>query len=353
MSDAASKIPVTVLTGYLGAGKTTLLNRILSENHGQKYAVIVNEFGEIGIDNDLIVGADEEVFEMNNGCVCCTVRGDLIRVVAGLMKRKGRFDAIIVETTGLADPGPVAQTFFIDDEVKAKAKLDSVTTVVDAKHVLLRLSDSKEAVEQIAFADQIVLNKVELVSDDDLRMIEARIRRLNPLAPIHRATRSNVPLDAILGRGSFDLDRILDLEPEFLNPAHGEDGHVHDEHCGHDHDHHDHHHHDHDHGNTAPRYDEDIKGVSLRLDPPVDANRITAWLNKLLADQGPDILRAKGIVDVKGESKRLVIQAVHMMLEGDLQREWKPGEDRYSRMVFIGRNLDEAKLKAGFEACAA
>ena len=350
-----TQTPVTVLTGYLGAGKTTLLNRILSEDHGKRYAVIVNEFGEIGIDNDLIVGADEEVFEMNNGCVCCTVRGDLIRVVAGLMKRKGRFDAIIVETTGLADPGPVAQTFFMDDEVKAKAKLDSVTTVVDAKHILLRLSDSKEAVEQIAFADQIVLNKVELVSEDDLRMIEARIRRLNPLAPIHRATRSNVPLDAILGRGSFDLGRILDLEPEFLNPAHGEDGHVHDEHCGHDHDHedHDHHHHDHGHGNTAPRYDEDIKGVSLRLDRPVDANKITAWLNKLLADQGPDILRAKGIVDVKGESKRLVFQAVHMMLEGDLQREWKPDEDRYSRMVFIGRNLDEAQLRAGFEACAA
>ncbi len=347
-----SQTPVTVLTGYLGAGKTTLLNRILSEDHGKRYAVIVNEFGEIGIDNDLIVGADEEVFEMNNGCVCCTVRGDLIRVLAGLMKRKGRFDAIIVETTGLADPGPVAQTFFADEEVKAKAKLDSVTTVVDAKHILLRLSDSKEASEQIAFADQIVLNKVDLVSDDDLRMIEARIRRLNPLAPIHRATRSNVPLDAILGRGGFDLDRILTLEPEFLNPAHGEHGHVHDEHCGHDHDHH-HHDHHHDHGNTAPRYDEDIKGVSLRLDKPVDGQKVTAWLNQVLADQGPDILRAKGIVDVQGESKRLVFQAVHMMLEGDLQRDWKPDEDRYSRMVFIGRNLDEAQLKAGFEACAA
>ena len=347
-----SQIPVTVLTGYLGAGKTTLLNRILSEDHGQRYAVIVNEFGEIGIDNDLIVGADEEVFEMNNGCVCCTVRGDLIRVVSGLMKRKGRFDAIIVETTGLADPGPVAQTFFADEEVKAKAKLDSVTTVVDAKHILLRLSDSKEAAEQIAFADQIVLNKVELVSPEDLRMIEARIRRLNPLAPIHRATRSNVPLTAILGRGGFDLDRILTLEPEFLNPAHGEHGHVHDEHCDHDgHDHHGHDHHGHAHASDI--HDDDIKGVSLRLDRAVDGTKVTAWLNKVLADQGPDILRAKGIVDVKGESKRLVFQAVHMMLEGDLQRDWKPEEERYSRMVFIGRNLDEAALKAGFEACAA
>jgi G3E family GTPase len=360
MSDIQSRTPVTVLTGYLGAGKTTLLNRILTEDHGKKYAVIVNEFGEIGIDNELIVGADEEVFEMNNGCVCCTVRGDLIRVVAGLMKRKGRFDAIIIETTGLADPGPVAQTFFVDDEIKAKARLDSVTTVVDAKHILLRLSDSKEAREQIAFADQIVLNKTDLVSDADLRMIEARIRRLNPLAPIHRAERSNVPLSAILGRGGFDLDRIVQLEPDFLGPAHGEAGHVHDEHCGHDHDHdhhgHDHHGHDHAHdhsGNVAATYDDDIKGVSLRLDRPVDAQAVTKWLNDLLAEQGPDILRAKGILDVKGEDKRLVFQAVHMILEGDLQRDWKPGEERYSRMVFIGRNLDEAKLKAGFEATAA
>jgi G3E family GTPase len=353
-----NQTPVTVLTGYLGAGKTTLLNRILTEDHGKKYAVIVNEFGEIGIDNDLVVGADEEVFEMNNGCVCCTVRGDLIRVVQGLMKRKGKFDAIIIETTGLADPGPVAQTFFVDDDVKAKSRLDSVTTVVDAKHILLRLSDSKVVREQIAFADQIVLNKTDLVSEDDLRMVESRIRRMNPLAPIHRAQRSNVPLEAILGKRSFDLDRIVELEPEFLNPAHGEPGHVHDEHCDHDHDH-DHHHHDHDHhhhdehGNTAQRHDDDIKGVALRLDKPVDGTLVTKWLNDLLQEQGPDILRAKGILDVKGEDKRLVFQAVHMILEGDLQREWKPDEARYSRMVFIGRNLDEEKLRKGFEATAA
>jgi G3E family GTPase len=353
MSDPQTQTPVTVLTGYLGAGKTTLLNRILTEDHGKKYAVIVNEFGEIGIDNELIVGADEEVFEMNNGCVCCTVRGDLIRVVSGLMKRKGRFDAIIIETTGLADPGPVAQTFFVDDEVKAKARLDSVTTVVDAKHILLRLSDSREAREQIAFADQIVLNKTDLVSEADLKMIEARIRRMNPLAPIHRAQRSNVPLSAILGRGGFDLERIVELEPDFLNPAHGEAGHVHDEHCGHDHGHDGHHHHDHGHDHGDHVHDDDIKGVSLRMDKPVDANAITKWLNDLLAEQGPDILRAKGIIAVKGEDKRLVFQAVHMILEGDLQREWRADEERYSRMVFIGRNLDEAKLKAGFEATAA
>jgi G3E family GTPase len=349
---ASVRTPVTVLTGYLGAGKTTLLNRILTEDHGKRYAVIVNEFGEIGIDNDLVVGADEEVFEMNNGCVCCTVRGDLIRVVQGLVKRQTRagagFDAIIIETTGLADPGPVAQTFFVDDDVKAKTRLDSVTTVVDAKHILLRLSDSREAREQIAFADQIVLNKTDLVSPDELKMIEARLHRLNPLAPIHRAERSNVALEAILGRGGFDLDRILDLEPEFLNAAHGEPGHVHDETCEHDHDHH---HHDHDHEDH--HHDDDIKGVALRLDRPVDSIKVTRWLNELLAQQGPDILRAKGILDVKGENRRLVFQAVHMILEGDLQRDWRDGDDRYSRMVFIGRNLDEAALKAGFEACAA
>jgi len=350
-----TQTPVTVLTGYLGAGKTTLLNRILSEDHGKRYAVIVNEFGEIGIDNDLIVGADEEVFEMNNGCVCCTVRGDLIRVLQGLMKRQasaGRgFDAIIIETTGLADPGPVAQTFFVDEDVKAKTRLDSVTTMVDAKHIFARLSDSREAREQIAFADQIVLNKTDLVPEDDLRMIEARLRRLNPLAPIHRAQRADVPLSAILGRGGFDLERIVELEPHFLSPghdgpAHGEPGHVHDEHCDHDHGHE--HAHDHDH-----HHDDDIKGVSLSLTRPVDSGKITRWLNDLLAEQGPNILRAKGILDVRGEERRLVFQAVHMILEGDLQRPWREDETRSSRMVFIGRDLDEAKLKAGFEACAA
>ncbi|MDO9431601.1 MAG: GTP-binding protein [Phenylobacterium sp.] len=357
MTFMTDKTPVTVLTGYLGAGKTTLLNRILTEDHGKKYAVIVNEFGEVGIDNDLIVGADEEVFEMNNGCVCCTVRGDLIRVLSGLMKRKGKFDAIIVETTGLADPGPVAQTFFVDDDVKARTQLDSVTTVVDAKHLPLRLADSREAVEQIAFADQIVLNKTDLVTEAELKSVEASIRRLNPLAPIYRAQRANVPLDAILGRGGFDLARIVEVQPEFLNPAHGEPGHVHDEDCDHDHDHHhhgdhDHHGHDHhDHQDHAAAAG--IRGISLTLNKPIHGQRVTAWLNKVLEEQGPDILRAKGILDVAGEERRLVFQAVHMILEGDFQGDWKEGDNRYSRLVFIGRNLDEAKLREGFEACAA
>src|SRR5918995_3231444 len=222
MSD---KVPVTVLTGYLGAGKTTLLNRILSEPHGQKFAVIVNEFGEIGIDNDLVVGADEEVFEMNNGCICCTVRGDLVRIIEGLMRRKGKFDGIIVETTGLADPAPVAQTFFVDENVGRKTKLDAVVTVADAMWLKDRLKDAPEAKNQIAFADVILLNKTDLVSPEDLQEIEARIRGINPYARLHRTERARIALPEVLERNAFDLDRILDIEPDFL--ASDEDGHGH------------------------------------------------------------------------------------------------------------------------------
>ena len=357
---ADARIPVTVLTGYLGAGKTTLLNRILTEDHGHRYAVIVNEFGEVGIDNDLVVDSDEEVFEMNNGCVCCTVRGDLIRILNGLMRRQaGRrgFDAIVIETTGLADPGPVAQTFFVDEDVKARTRLDSVTTVVDALNVRARLADSAEAREQVAFADVIVLNKTDLVSPAELAQVEAALRAMNPLAPVHRAVRSDVALDKVLGRGGFDLDRIVELEPDFLNPPHGEAGHVHDEHCGHDHHADDAHAHDEPHGHAGARghahADQDIRGVALTFDQPLDGRRVTAWLNGVLQEQGPDILRAKGILDVAGEDRRLVFQAVHMILEGDLQRPWRDDERRWSRMVFIGRHLDEAALRAGFEACAA
>lgn len=368
MSD---KIPVTVLTGYLGAGKTTLLNRILSEDHGHKFAVIVNEFGEIGIDNDLVVGADEEVFEMNNGCICCTVRGDLIRIIEGLMKRRDRFDAIIVETTGLADPGPVAQTFFVDDEVARRAKLDSIVTVVDARHLPARLKDSREAEEQLAFADVIVLNKTDLVSPAELADVEARIRAVNKYAPIHHATKCDVALDKVLDRGAFDLDRIVSLEPDFLkkNPAHGEPGHVHDEHCGHDHHDHDHghahHHHGHNpaHGEPGHVHDEHcghdhehdvtVKSVSLIADAPIDARKFDAWIGELLASQGQNILRSKGILDFKGADKRFVFQAVHMIKDGDFQRPWHDGEKHVSRLVFIGRDLDAAKLQQGFDACRA
>jgi G3E family GTPase len=356
MSDTLT--PVTVLTGYLGAGKTTLLNRILTEPHGKKYAVIINEFGEVGIDNELVVDADEEVFEMNNGCICCTVRGDLIRIIEGLWKRKDRFDGIIVETTGLADPGPVAQTFFVDDGVSRRTKLDSIVTVADARHLLLRLADSREAQEQIAFADVILLNKTDLVTPGELAIVERRIRSINTLAPIHRTEKCAIDLDKVLDRGAFDLQRILSVEPDFLkpNPAHGEAGHVHDEHC--DHDHHDHghdhgHDHHHHHHHDEPRHDNSVISHSFTLDKPLDTKKFDAWISDLLANQGTDILRAKGILDFRGENERFVFQAVHMIRDGDFQRPWKADEKRISRVVFIGRKLDEAKLKAGFEACLA
>lgn len=349
---ASDKIPVTVLTGYLGAGKTTLLNRILSENHGKKYAVIVNEFGEIGIDNDLVIGADEEVFEMNNGCVCCTVRGDLVRILEGLMRRKGKFDAIILETTGLADPAPVAQTFFVDEDVQTKARLDAVVTVADAKWLSDRLKDAPEAKNQIAFADVIVLNKTDLVSKPELAEVEARIRGINPYAKLHRTERCQVPLAAVLERNAFDLDRILEIEPDFLEADDGHDHHHHD----HDHDHgHDHHHdHGHHHGHGLKHYhDEDMQSLSLRSARPLDANKFMPWLQGLVARDGARILRSKGILAFKDDDDRYVFQGVHMMLEGDHQRAWKDGEPRESRVVFIGRDLPEQEIRDGFEKCIA
>jgi G3E family GTPase len=344
MSD---KVPVTVLTGYLGAGKTTLLNRILSEPHGKKFAVIVNEFGEIGIDNDLVVGADEEVFEMNNGCVCCTVRGDLVRIIDGLMRRKGKFDAIIVETTGLADPAPVAQTFFVDDNVGRKTKLDAVVTVADAKWLQERLKDAPEAKNQIAFADVILLNKTDLVPADELREVEGRIRGINPYAKVHRTERCRIPLPEVLGRNAFDLDRIIAIEPEFL----GGNGHDHDQ--GH-HDHHGDHHHDHHHDHELKHYhDEDMQSVALKTDKPLDPDKFFPWVQDLVAKEGPSILRCKGILAFKDDPDRFVFQGVHMILDGDHQRPWQDGEKRDSRIIFIGRNLPEEKIRQGFEACVA
>ncbi|MFT4121382.1 CobW family GTP-binding protein [Bradyrhizobium sp.] len=347
MSEAtAPKIPVTVLTGYLGAGKTTLLNRILSENHGKKYAVIVNEFGEIGIDNDLIIGADEEVFEMNNGCICCTVRGDLVRIMDGLMRRKGKFDAIIVETTGLADPAPVAQTFFVDEDVQKNARLDAVVTVADAKWLSDRLKDAPEAKNQIAFADVIVLNKTDLVSKPELAEVEARIRGINPYAKLHRTERCQVALADVLDRGAFDLDRILDIEPSFLEAD--DHDHDHDHHHHHDHDHH--HHHDHGHG-LKHYHDEDMQSLSLKTDKPLDPNVFMPWLQNLVQVEGQKILRSKGILAFHDDDDRYVFQGVHMMLEGNHQRKWKDGEPRESRLVFIGRELPEETIRKGFESC--
>ena len=354
MSD---KVPVTVLTGYLGAGKTTLLNRILSEPHGQKYAVIVNEFGEIGIDNDLVVGADEEIFEMNNGCICCTVRGDLVRIIDGLMRRKGKFDAIIVETTGLADPAPVAQTFFMDDNVGRKAKLDAVVTVADAKWLQDRLKDAPEAKNQIAFADVILLNKTDLVEPDALGEVEARIRGINPYAKLHKTERCRIALPEVLGRNAFDLDRIMEIEPEFL----GGDGHHHHHH-DHDHDHDHDHGHDHGHGHGHAHHhdgslkhyhDEEMQSVSLKTDQPLDPDKFFPWVQELVQIEGPNILRCKGILSFKDDDQRFVFQGVHMILDGDHQRPWKADEKRDSRIVFIGRNLPGKMITEGFESCIA
>ncbi|MCW5708502.1 GTP-binding protein [Shinella yambaruensis] len=362
-------IPVTVLTGYLGAGKTTLLNRILTDNHGKKYAVIVNEFGEIGIDNDLIVESDEEIYEMNNGCICCTVRGDLIRVVEGLMRRPGRFDAIIVETTGLADPVPVAQTFFMDDDVRQKTELDAVVALVDAKHLPLRLKDSREAEDQIAFADVVLINKTDLVSPEELARIEATVRVINPSARIHRTTRSEIDLSKVLDQGAFNLERALENDPHFLDHDHpdhvcGPDcGHDHHHH-GHDHDHdhhhhdHDHHHHDHDHDHhhhdhgVSPIHDVTVQSISLR-GGEMNPDRFFPWIQKITQTDGPNILRLKGIIAFAGDDERYVVQGVHMIVEGDHQRAWKDGETRESRLVFIGRDLDREKIERTFKACEA
>jgi G3E family GTPase len=349
MSD---KVPVTVLTGYLGAGKTTLLNRILSEPHGQKYAVIVNEFGEIGIDNDLVVGADEEVFEMNNGCICCTVRGDLVRIIDGLMRRKGKFDAIIVETTGLADPAPVAQTFFVDESVGRKTRLDAVVTVADAKWLKDQLKDAPEAKNQIAFADVIIINKTDLVSAAELAEVEGRIRAINRYAKVHKTERCAVPLREVLGRNAFDLDRILEIEPEFLETQE----HDHEHHHDHDHDHgHDGHAHAHRHHAAGLKHyhDEEMQSVALKIDQPLDPDKFFPWVQTLVQTEGQNILRCKGILSFKNDPKRFVFQGVHMILDGDHQREWKDDESRMSRIVFIGRKLSQESIRAGFESCLA
>lgn len=315
----STTIPVTVLTGYLGAGKTTLLNRLLTHEHGKKVAVIVNEFGEVGIDNQLVIDTDEEIFEMNNGCICCTVRGDLIRIIGNLLKRRHKFDHLVIETTGLADPAPVIQTFFVDEDMREEISLDAVVTVVDTKHIWQHW-DADEAQEQIAFADVILLNKIDLVTEEELKELEKRIQNINAMAKIYRTCKADVEMDAILGVKAFDLNRALEIDPEFLN----EDAHEHDE---------------------------SVYSIALVEAGEVDLNKLNQWVVNLLKTQGVNIFRMKGILNIAGEDERFVFQGVHMLYEGTRDRLWKPQETRKNELVFIGRNLDETQLREDFRAC--
>lgn len=441
------KVPVSILTGFLGSGKTTLLNRILSEEHGKRIAVIENEYGEVGIDQALVIDADEEIFEMSNGCICCTVRGDLIRVLGNLMKRRDKFDYVLVETTGLADPGPVAQTFFMDDEIREEFSLDGIVTLVDAAHIEQQLGRSDESTEQVAFADVLVLNKTDLVNGEELDSLEARLREMNRMARVVRSERANVSVDTVLNLGAFDLDQVLERRPTFLEPEYpfewtgvysldngryqlsladgpdpamslvavsdqgtddatlregaewcvrryaevpelvgpGEaiplDAHVNLElqssgrksfffevdtptqiglYAQH----------------TAEEFelqlmgadgatiepeiertwvaqhehDDEVGSIAIERDGDVDSVKLNAWLSELLRERGVDIFRMKGFISLAGEPRRFVFQGVHMLFDGQPDREWGDAPRR-NQLVFIGRNLDEANMREGFDAC--
>lgn len=325
-------IPVTVLTGFLGAGKTTLLNRLLRDAAGRRYAVIVNEYGELGIDGALVVGAEEEIHELNNGCVCCKLRGDLVRVASSLVRRPGGFDGILIETTGLADPAPVVQTFYFDDLLRQHTRLDSVICVADARHLVGQLVDAPEAGAQLAQADLVLLNKADLADEAVLAEAEGAVRRLNPAAELQRSVHGDVPLAALLDRGAFDITRLRVPSVRLGAAAAGPRSHAYQP-------------------ADAGRHSQGLVSVSLSFARPLERSRFLPWLQRLVAERGADLLRAKGIVAFDGEERRFVFQAVHMTVDSGLDRAWAAGEARETRLVFIGRGLDAGELRAELTHC--
>jgi G3E family GTPase len=336
-------IPTTILTGFLGAGKTTLLNRLLKEPHGYKIAVIENEFGAENIDNEILVqDSTEQIVEMNNGCICCTVRGDLISALSSLAIRRNagelHFDHVVIETTGLANPGPVAQTFFMDEEISLHYMLDAVITVVDARHAMTQLDEREEAQRQVGFADRILLSKTDLCSADDVATLVARLKRMNPRAPIGSNSLEGEPVASLLDLRGFRLNDKLDIDPDFLAAETQEDGHVHDEHCGHDHHHH--------HGHT-----DDIAAFVFRSTRPFDTARLDNFLGGLIQVFGPRLLRYKGILYMEGADRKVVFQGVHQTMGSDIGAPWLDGEERGSKMVFIGVSLPQSTILQGLEQC--